>query len=94
MQVVNWNEKEVVSLLREYGLSGYEARMYFTLLTIGEAKVENYLYYYRIFLDFNETIFTVSYQPKILQPGHFQLVLSGLAGCFLLSSVSFPLKSW
>lgn len=39
MQVVNGKEKEIVGMLRDFGLSGYEAKMYFTLLTIGEAKV-------------------------------------------------------
>jgi len=39
MQVVNGKEKEVVGMLRDFGLCGYEARMYFTLLAIGEAKV-------------------------------------------------------
>jgi len=39
MRVVNGNEKEIVRMLNDFGLSGYEARMYFTLLTIGEAKV-------------------------------------------------------
>jgi len=39
MQVLNGNEKEIVDTLKDFGLSGYEARMYFTLLTIGEAKV-------------------------------------------------------
>jgi len=39
MQVVNGKENEVVGILRDFGLCGYEARMYFTLLTIGEAKV-------------------------------------------------------
>jgi len=39
MQIVNGKETEVVSALKDFGLSMYEARMYFTLLTIGEAKV-------------------------------------------------------
>jgi len=33
------NGKVVVEMLRDFGLSGYEARMYFVLLTLGEAKV-------------------------------------------------------
>ena len=39
MQVVNGSEEEVLSMLKGFGLCEYEARMYFTLLTIGEAKV-------------------------------------------------------
>jgi len=39
MQIVNGKETEIVSALKDFGLSKYEARMYFTLLTIGEAKV-------------------------------------------------------
>jgi sugar-specific transcriptional regulator TrmB len=31
--------KRVVDMLSDFGLSGYEARVYFTLLTLGEAKV-------------------------------------------------------
>ena len=38
MQVVNGNQEEIVAALKEFGLCGYEAKMYFTLLTIGEAK--------------------------------------------------------
>jgi hypothetical protein len=38
MQVVNGKEERIVKALREYGLCEYEARMYFTTLTIGEAK--------------------------------------------------------
>jgi sugar-specific transcriptional regulator TrmB len=38
MQVVNGNEEEVLSMLNKFGLCEYEARMYFTLLTVGEAK--------------------------------------------------------
>jgi sugar-specific transcriptional regulator TrmB len=38
MHVVNSKESEVVDMLKDFGLCGYEARMYFTLLTIGEAK--------------------------------------------------------
>jgi sugar-specific transcriptional regulator TrmB len=33
------NGKVVVEMLKDFGLSGYEARMYFVLLTLGEAKV-------------------------------------------------------
>lgn len=36
---VIWNGKAVVGMLRDFGLSNYEARMYFVLLTLGEAKV-------------------------------------------------------
>lgn len=39
MMVVNGKEKDVENRLNDFGLSKYEARMYFTLLTIGEAKV-------------------------------------------------------
>jgi len=39
MRIVNSNEEEIVDVLNDFGLCGYEARMYFTLLTIGEAKV-------------------------------------------------------
>jgi sugar-specific transcriptional regulator TrmB len=39
MQVVNGKEGEIVEMLRDFGLSMYEAKMYFTLLTVGEAKV-------------------------------------------------------
>ena len=38
MQVLNGNEQEVVRLLSDFGLSMYEAKLYFTLLTIGNAK--------------------------------------------------------
>jgi sugar-specific transcriptional regulator TrmB len=38
MKVI-WNGKAVVEMLRDFGLSEYEARMYFVLLTLGEAKV-------------------------------------------------------
>jgi sugar-specific transcriptional regulator TrmB len=38
MKVV-WNGKAVVEMLRDFGLSGYEARIYFVLLTLGEGKV-------------------------------------------------------
>ena len=33
------NGKAVVGMLKDFGLSEYEARMYFVLLTLGEAKV-------------------------------------------------------
>jgi len=33
------NGKAVVGMLRDFGLSEYEARVYFVLLTLGEAKV-------------------------------------------------------
>lgn len=33
------NGKAVVEMLRDFGLGEYEARMYFVLLTLGEAKV-------------------------------------------------------
>jgi len=39
MQVLNGRENEVVEMLREFNMGKYEARMYFTLLTIGESKV-------------------------------------------------------
>jgi len=39
MQVVNGKEEEVVGALKDFGLCQYEARMYFTLLTICKAKV-------------------------------------------------------
>jgi sugar-specific transcriptional regulator TrmB len=38
MKVI-WNGKAVVEMLRDFGLCEYEARMYFALLTLGEAKV-------------------------------------------------------
>jgi len=38
MKVI-WNGKAVVEMLRDFGLSEYEARMYFVLLTLGESKV-------------------------------------------------------
>ena len=38
MIVVNGKEKEIVDMLRDFGLCEYEARMYFTMLAIGEAK--------------------------------------------------------
>jgi sugar-specific transcriptional regulator TrmB len=38
MQVIG-SGKRVVDMLSDFGLSGYEARVYFTLLTLGEAKV-------------------------------------------------------
>lgn len=39
MQVANGKEEEIVGMLNDFGLSGYEARMYFTLLTISKAKI-------------------------------------------------------
>jgi sugar-specific transcriptional regulator TrmB len=39
MQIVNGNEEEILDMLKEFGLCEYEARMYFTLLAIGRAKV-------------------------------------------------------
>jgi sugar-specific transcriptional regulator TrmB len=39
MHVVNGKEREIVDMLNDFGLSMYEAKMYFTLLAIGEAKV-------------------------------------------------------
>jgi len=33
------NGEAIVDMLRDFGLCEYEARMYFTLLTLGEAKV-------------------------------------------------------
>ncbi len=39
MHVVNGKERDVVETLRDFGLCKYEAKMYFSLLTIGEAKV-------------------------------------------------------
>jgi len=39
MQVVNGKEGEIIEMLRDFGLANYEAKLYFTLLTIGEAKV-------------------------------------------------------
>ena len=38
MNVVNGKEREVVELLRGYGLCNYEAKAYFTLLAAGESK--------------------------------------------------------
>ena len=38
MNVVNGKEREVVEMLRGYGLNGYEAKAYFTLLAVGESK--------------------------------------------------------
>jgi hypothetical protein len=37
MKVI-WNGKAVVEMLRDFGLCGYEARVYFVLLTLGESK--------------------------------------------------------
>jgi len=36
---VTGNGEVIVDILRDFGLSEYEARMYFSLLTLGEAKV-------------------------------------------------------
>jgi len=38
MNVVNGKEREIVEILRAYGLNGYEAKAYFTLLAAGESK--------------------------------------------------------
>jgi len=38
MQVLNGKEREVVEMLRNYGLNGYEAKAYFALLVAGESK--------------------------------------------------------
>ena len=37
--VVNGKESEVIGTLRGFGLCSYEARMYFSLLVLGEAKI-------------------------------------------------------
>ena len=37
MQVIG-SGKAVVEMLRDFGLNGYESRVYFTLLTLGDAK--------------------------------------------------------
>ena len=39
MQVLNGKEREVVEMLRGYGLNSYEAKAYFALLVTGESKV-------------------------------------------------------
>jgi len=39
MHVVNGEEREIVNMLKGFGSSEYEEKMYFTLLTIGEDKV-------------------------------------------------------
>lgn len=39
MNIVNGKEREVVEMLRSYGLNGYEAKAYFALLVEGESKV-------------------------------------------------------
>lgn len=39
MLVVNGKEREIIGMLRGFGLCNYEARMYFTLLAMGEAKI-------------------------------------------------------
>jgi sugar-specific transcriptional regulator TrmB len=38
MQVIG-SGKAVIDMLRDFGLSGYEAKVYFSLLTLGESKV-------------------------------------------------------
>ena len=38
MNIVNGKEREVVEILRGYGLNGYEAKAYFALLAAGESK--------------------------------------------------------
>ena len=38
MDIVNGKEREIVEILRAYGLNGYEAKAYFTLLAAGESK--------------------------------------------------------
>jgi sugar-specific transcriptional regulator TrmB len=38
MNIVNGKEREVVEMLRGYGLCGYEAKAYFALLAVGESK--------------------------------------------------------
>jgi sugar-specific transcriptional regulator TrmB len=39
MLVVNGEEREIIGMLRGFGLCQYEARMYFTLLVLGEAQI-------------------------------------------------------
>ena len=39
MLVVNGKEREILGLLRGYGLGPYEAKMYFALLVTGKAKI-------------------------------------------------------
>jgi len=39
MLVVNGKEREIIGMLRGFGLCQYEVRMYFTLLVLGEAKI-------------------------------------------------------
>jgi len=41
MQFLNSKEKEIVGMLNDFGLCEYKARMYFTLLTIGEIKISD-----------------------------------------------------
>ncbi len=41
MNIVNGKEQKVVELLRGYGLNGYEAKVYFTLLVAGESKAND-----------------------------------------------------
>lgn len=38
MNIVNGKEREVVEMLCSYGLNGYEAKAYFSLLVTGESK--------------------------------------------------------
>jgi sugar-specific transcriptional regulator TrmB len=38
MNIVNGKEREVVEILRGYGLCNYEAKAYFALLAVGESK--------------------------------------------------------
>jgi sugar-specific transcriptional regulator TrmB len=38
MNIVNGKEREIVEMLRGYGLNGYEAKVYFALLAVGESK--------------------------------------------------------
>jgi sugar-specific transcriptional regulator TrmB len=40
MNIVNGKEREVVEMLRGYGLCGYEAKAYFALLVTGDSKAE------------------------------------------------------
>lgn len=41
MNIVNGKEREVVEMLHSYGLNGYEAKVYFTLLATGESKAND-----------------------------------------------------
>jgi sugar-specific transcriptional regulator TrmB len=38
MDVLNGKEREIVEILRAYGLNAYEAKAYFALLVSGESK--------------------------------------------------------